>query len=119
MVTLLQDGPLAIEISSDGWDTYSSGVFSCPSNANVDHAVLLIGYTDAYWLVKNQWGESWGEGGYIRITRTPQSSFESCFIGSGVYQVGGQLVSTPATRSSGAAHLALGALLAVLLLALF
>ena len=40
----------------------------------MNHAVLIIGYgTDdknkSYWLVKNSWGTSWGENGYLKITR--------------------------------------------------
>ena len=35
----------------------------------VDHAVLLVGYTESYWIVKNQWGTSWGLSGYIHVTR--------------------------------------------------
>jgi len=34
---------------------------------SLDHGVLLAGYTDTYWLVKNSWGASWGESGYIRL----------------------------------------------------
>jgi len=57
--------------------SYTSGVISgdadtCP-NSGSDHAVLLVGYgVDSgtnmkYWLVKNSWGDTWGEQGYFRI----------------------------------------------------
>merc|ERR1711956_192312 len=63
------------------------GVFDgCDYNGNmvVNHAVTLVGYgTDAaegdFWLVKNSWGSSWGEGGYIRLRRqsTTQCAIDS------------------------------------------
>ena len=45
MIDLLQDGPIAVVLASDGWQSYGSGIFSCVHNAAVDHAVLIVGYT--------------------------------------------------------------------------
>lgn len=71
-------GPIAISVDASAWSSYESGVFTGCSqkNPDIDHAVQLVGYgTDAtlksnYWLVRNSWGGSWGEAGYIRISRT-------------------------------------------------
>ena len=69
IIALLQNGPVAIAISADNWEYYGSGVFSCPQNSQINHAVLLVGYTPTYWIVKNSWGPRFGINGYIYITR--------------------------------------------------
>jgi len=56
---------------------YKNGVFSdtaCKSkNHELDHAVLAVGFGRQdgkdFWLIKNSWGPTWGEGGYIKIHR--------------------------------------------------
>ena len=75
MKAALNQQPLAVSIEADKFcfQTYKSGVLNNPNcGTNLDHAVLAVGYgTDAtagdYWLVKNSWGTSWGESGYIRL----------------------------------------------------
>lgn len=61
--------------------TYVKGV-SCPfiCSKRQDHGVLLVGYGSsgyapirfkdkAYWIIKNSWGQNWGENGYYKICR--------------------------------------------------
>lgn len=48
----------------------------------MNHAVILVGYTKDYWIVKNSWGTSWGEDGYVRIKMG--NTFNICF-GAAVY----------------------------------
>ena len=55
---------------------YGSGIFegseSCGSD-EVNHAITLVGWVDddsvegGYWILKNSWGSSWGENGYMKI----------------------------------------------------
>eukprot|EP00066_Takifugu_rubripes_P023646 XP_011612912.1 PREDICTED: cathepsin L1-like [Takifugu rubripes] len=70
-------GPItvAIDASHSSFLFYSSGIYeesNCNPN-NLSHAVLLVGYGSEggqdYWLIKNSWGPSWGEGGYMRLIR--------------------------------------------------
>jgi len=55
--------------ASGGFQHYSSGVFSGPCGTQINHAILAVGYTGSYWIVKNSWGTSWGSSGYIFMAR--------------------------------------------------
>jgi len=64
-------GPVSVCVDASSWQTYSGGVLtSC--GTSVDHCVQLTGYANygqsgAYWIVRNSWGEDWGENGFIWI----------------------------------------------------
>ncbi len=64
---------VAIQANDINFQFYSSGVFDSRCGTNLDHGVTIVGFgTDRgkdYWAVKNSWGASWGENGYIRMAR--------------------------------------------------
>nr|XP_056709179.1 cathepsin S [Euleptes europaea] len=69
-------GPIsvAIDATHETFFLYKSGVYDDPHcSQEVNHAVLVIGYGTLdgkdYWLVKNSWGQYFGDKGYIRIAR--------------------------------------------------
>ncbi|PON80790.1 Cysteine Protease [Parasponia andersonii] len=78
---LVKNGPLAVAINAVFMQTYVGGV-SCPyiCSKRLDHGVLLVGYGSSgyapsrmknkpYWIIKNSWGENWGESGFYKICR--------------------------------------------------
>ncbi|GMY37567.1 senescence-specific cysteine protease sag12 [Fagus crenata] len=65
---------VAIDASSLAFQHYSMGVYNGECGTQMTHAVTVIGYGinddgTKYWLIKNSWGTTWGENGYMRIQR--------------------------------------------------
>jgi len=69
-------GPISVAVNANNaWQLYSGGVLKplfCPGN-RLDHGVAVVGYgkegAKEYWIIKNSWGKTWGEEGYIRLHR--------------------------------------------------
>ena len=90
---LVQNGPMSVsfEVYSD-FQHYKGGIYKHTGLEDkfnpweiTNHAVLLVGYGEElgtkYWIVKNSWGESWGEKGYFRIMRgVDETSIESMAV---------------------------------------
>jgi len=51
---------LASDSLQDYAPTNQNNVARCGANEKPDHAVMLVGYTPTYWIVKNSWGNDWG-----------------------------------------------------------
>ncbi|CAE7600552.1 RD21A [Symbiodinium pilosum] len=69
---LATKGPVSVTVAAGSWQLYGGGIFSgCSqgSDNTLDHGVQAVGYAKDYWLVRNSWGPSWGEKGYIRLSR--------------------------------------------------
>jgi C1A family cysteine protease len=63
-------GPLSVCVDASSWNSYTGGVMSS-CGKRVDHCVQAVGVdarTGGYWKVRNSWGASWGEAGYIRLS---------------------------------------------------
>lgn len=72
-------GPIsvAVDAGSEAFQLYHSGVYFediCSANS-INHAVLAVGYgVDEWsgfetWIIKNSWGTTWGENGYMYLAR--------------------------------------------------
>lgn len=65
---------VAIEADKDVFQHYKSGILDDPAcGTNLDHGVLIVGFGTQngkdYWKVKNSWGASWGQSGYVLMAR--------------------------------------------------
>lgn len=79
-------GPISIAVAASAqFRFYKKGIFDDATCASLkmNHAMLAVGYGSEgkhdYWLVKNSWGEGWGEKGYIRMSRNKNNQ---CLISS-------------------------------------
>jgi C1A family cysteine protease len=62
-------GPLSVCLDASSWNSYTGGIMTV-CGKSVDHCVQAVGVdasSGGYWKVRNSWGTSWGEAGYIRL----------------------------------------------------
>lgn len=75
--TNIKTQPTGVSVDASNWSHYKSGVFNnCGTSTN--HAVLAVGWdSEGNWIIKNSWGTSWGEQGYIRLS--PGNTCAVCY----------------------------------------
>ena len=63
----LQEQVIGVSVDATHWALYRKGIFSkCGTDLN--HDVTLVAWkTNEYYKIKNSWGHSWGEQGFIRL----------------------------------------------------
>ncbi|KAF6215880.1 hypothetical protein GE061_000215 [Apolygus lucorum] len=69
-------GPVAVAMDARLLGGYTGGIFDPPicSQDILDHGVLVVGYGttesgEDYYIIKNSWGDWWGEYGFFRMRR--------------------------------------------------
>jgi len=70
LMSAIEQNPVSVAIEADqnAFQGYSGGIISSGCGTNLDHGVLAVGYGSGYFLVKNSWGSSWGDNGYVKIS---------------------------------------------------
>jgi len=79
LMSAVAEGPVSIAIEADqtSFQHYKSGVLTAACGTKLDHGVLLVGYGESsgiiekqkFWKVKNSWGPTWGDEGYVMLVR--------------------------------------------------
>jgi len=83
MKEIFNRGPIACGIDAGPILDYQSGINTHGFSLMTDHVVSVVGWgTDSkdglYWIVRNSWGEYWGEQGYIRVKSGSLALERSC-----------------------------------------
>lgn len=85
MYGAVERGPATVAVDASNWARYASGLFdNC--NSYLNHVVLVtgLGAERSYWKVKNSWGTTWGEQGYIRLRISKDHDY-TCGVCTHVY----------------------------------
>jgi hypothetical protein len=72
----MNTGPVFSNVGRDGLFNAAEP----PSGRHGQHAMLIVGYTGNFYIVKNSWGESWGDQGYCYIPKSVLEASDCDFV---------------------------------------
>jgi len=81
--TALGSHPLVVAVGASSWSSYGGGVFTDSASCSLNHQVYATGFDSSSIKVKNSWGSSWGESGFIRLGRTTKGCGTSGILSDG------------------------------------
>lgn len=91
---LLEHGPMSVLVNTgEDWCYYAGGIYeqvwpSVDDGKYTSHLVVLTGWNDSErcWIIKNSWGESWGENGYGKVLFGTLEKYNYAFAVTGVVE---------------------------------
>lgn len=73
MAEIYNRGPIACELDAEPIVEYTHGILTHAPTPSINHVASIVGWGEEggvpYWIVRNSWGESWGELGFFRVKR--------------------------------------------------
>jgi cathepsin X len=71
---IYKNGPVACGVNAGPIVNYQGGILDVPNEAkDIDHIISIVGWghdeksDKQYWIIRNSWGEYWGELGFFRV----------------------------------------------------
>ena len=91
LAVAVQAQPTAIAVDATSFQSYKGGIVTACTNRQINHGVLAVGFNDEnvppYWIIKNSWGTSWGEEGYIRVAKGSNQCLVNQYITTAIAKV--------------------------------
>lgn len=83
LASALDTAAQVVAVGASSWSSYGGGVYTGSTSCSLNHQVQATGYDSSSFKVKNSWGKSWGESGYIRLARTSSGCGTSGILSDG------------------------------------